>query len=112
MQFRRATVQNQKTGELEVANYRISKSAWLRDYEHKYINDIAQRVEDITGLTTNTAEELQVVNYGIGGHYDPHFDFARREESNAFKGLGTGNRIATVLFYVCIVFCNIGLNCI
>lgn len=31
----------------------------------------------MTGLTTDTAEELQVVNYGIGGHYEPHFDFAR-----------------------------------
>lgn len=103
LQFRRATVQNHKTGALEVAHYRISKSAWLKDEEHQYIRNIAKRVEDMTGLTATTSEELQVVNYGIGGHYEPHFDFARREEKNAFQSLGTGNRIATVLFYVCVV---------
>ncbi|KAL9695414.1 hypothetical protein quinque_014699 [Culex quinquefasciatus] len=86
--------------ELEVANYRISKSAWLKDEEHSVVRTVGQRVEDMTGLTMTTAEELQVVNYGIGGHYEPHFDFARREEKNAFKSLGTGNRIATVLFYM------------
>lgn len=98
--LRRATVQNYKTGELETASYRISKSAWLRNEEHSIIEGIAQRVEDMTGLSTETAEDLQVVNYGIGGHYEPHFDFARKEEKNAFKSLGTGNRIATVLFYM------------
>lgn len=41
-----------------------------------------------------------MVNYGIGGHYEPHFDFARRDEPNAFRSLGTGNRIATLLFYM------------
>lgn len=71
--FKRATVQNHKTGELEVAQYRISKSAWLKDDEHKVINDIKQRTADMTGLTMETAEELQVVNYGIGGHYEPHY---------------------------------------
>lgn len=76
-QFRRATVQNSQTGELEIAQYRISKSAWLKEDEHKHISDVNQRVTDMTGLTMTTAEELQVVNYGIGGHYEPHFDFAR-----------------------------------
>lgn len=98
--FRRATVQNSKTGQLEVAQYRISKSAWLKDYEHKHVKNLCQRVEDLTGLNQETSEELQVVNYGIGGHYEPHFDFARKEEKNAFESLGTGNRIATVLFYM------------
>ncbi|XP_069668616.1 prolyl 4-hydroxylase subunit alpha-1-like isoform X2 [Periplaneta americana] len=98
--FKRATVQNSKTGELETANYRISKSAWLRDEFHPHVSAVNRRVEDITGLTISTAEELQVVNYGIGGHYEPHFDFARKEEGNAFKSLGTGNRIATFLFYM------------
>uniref|UniRef100_A0AAR5PQR8 procollagen-proline 4-dioxygenase n=2 Tax=Dendroctonus ponderosae TaxID=77166 RepID=A0AAR5PQR8_DENPD len=98
--FRRATVQNSQTGALETAQYRISKSAWLKNEEHKHIADVARRVEDMTGLSMETAEELQVVNYGIGGHYEPHFDFARKEETNAFQNLGTGNRIATVLFYM------------
>ncbi|XP_043272912.1 prolyl 4-hydroxylase subunit alpha-1 isoform X2 [Venturia canescens] len=98
--FKRATVQNYKTGELEIANYRISKSAWLQEHEHPHVAAVSKRVEDMTSLTIDTAEELQVVNYGIGGHYEPHFDFARREETNAFKSLGTGNRIATVLYYM------------
>ena len=85
-----------------------------------------QRIHQITGLELETAEELQVANYGLGGHYEPHFDFARvskstqcstldqhsrnleltdhvcqqREEKDAFKSLGTGNRIATWLFYM------------
>jgi len=62
---------------MEIAHYRISKSAWLKDEEHSIIRNIALRVEDMTGLSVDSAEELQVVNYGIGGHYEPHFDFAR-----------------------------------
>ncbi|CAL4081924.1 unnamed protein product, partial [Meganyctiphanes norvegica] len=98
--FKRATVQNYKTGELETAQYRISKSAWLKDEDHLYVRNVNQRIEDISGLAVSTAEELQIANYGIGGHYEPHFDFARAEEKDAFKSLGTGNRIATFLFYM------------
>ena len=70
-------MQNYKTGELEIAHYRISKSAWLQEDEHKHVKAVSQRVEHMTGLAVDTAEELQVVNYGIGGYYAPHFDFAR-----------------------------------
>jgi len=62
---------------LEFADYRISKSAWLKEHEDDVVANVAKRVEAMTGLTTETAEELQVVNYGVGGHYDPHYDFAR-----------------------------------
>jgi prolyl 4-hydroxylase len=97
--FKRATVQNYKSGNLETASYRISKTAWLRREEDEIIEKIYQRVGDLSGLNMETSEELQVSNYGIGGHYEPHFDYARKEEENAFKELGTGNRIATWLFY-------------
>ncbi|CAL1543171.1 unnamed protein product [Lymnaea stagnalis] len=96
----RATVQNAKTGALETANYRISKSAWLKGEEHPVVEKLNKRMEAITGLDMDTAEELQIANYGLGGHYEPHFDFARKEEKDAFKSLGTGNRIATFLNYM------------
>ncbi|KAJ8404762.1 hypothetical protein AAFF_G00331490 [Aldrovandia affinis] len=98
--LRRATISNPITGVLETAQYRISKSAWLAAYEHPVVDKINQRIEDITGLDMKTAEELQVANYGVGGQYEPHFDFGRKDEPDAFKELGTGNRIATWLFYM------------
>ncbi|CAD5215722.1 unnamed protein product [Bursaphelenchus okinawaensis] len=96
----RATVQNSETGKLETASYRISKSSWLKGREHEVVERVNKRIDLMTNLEQETAEELQIANYGIGGHYDPHFDFARKEETKAFSDLGTGNRIATVLFYM------------
>ncbi|CAH2108424.1 unnamed protein product [Euphydryas editha] len=113
--FRRATVHDPKTGELVPAHYRISKSAWLRDEDAPEVRAVSRRVADFTGLSLATAEELQVVNYGLGGHYEPHFDFARKQE-NAFENFH-GNRIATVLFYMsdvaqggATVFTELGLS--
>uniref|UniRef100_A0A672RS27 procollagen-proline 4-dioxygenase n=1 Tax=Sinocyclocheilus grahami TaxID=75366 RepID=A0A672RS27_SINGR len=98
--LKRATVHDPIMGKLTTAHYRVSKSAWLSGYEHSTIEKINQRIEDITGLEMDTAEELQVANYGVGGQYEPHFDFGRKDEPDAFKELGTGNRIATWLFYM------------
>ncbi|XP_038599505.1 prolyl 4-hydroxylase subunit alpha-1 isoform X2 [Tachyglossus aculeatus] len=98
--LRRATISNPITGVLETAHYRISKSAWLSGYEDPVVSRINMRIQDLTGLDVSTAEELQVANYGVGGQYEPHFDFGRKDEPDAFKELGTGNRIATWLFYM------------
>ncbi|GLD57807.1 prolyl 4-hydroxylase subunit alpha-1-like isoform X2 [Lates japonicus] len=98
--LRRATVHDPQTGKLTTAHYRVSKSAWLGAYEHPVVDKINQRIEDITGLDVTTAEDLQVANYGVGGQYEPHFDFGRKDEPDAFEELGTGNRIATWLLYV------------
>uniref|UniRef100_A0A3Q1APP1 procollagen-proline 4-dioxygenase n=1 Tax=Amphiprion ocellaris TaxID=80972 RepID=A0A3Q1APP1_AMPOC len=98
--LRRATVHDPQTGKLTTAHYRVSKSAWLKAYEHPVLDKIDQRIGDITGLDVTTAEDLQVANYGIGGQCEPHFDFAQKHELYAFEELGTGNRIATWMFYM------------
>ncbi|KAK5982889.1 Oxoglutarate iron-dependent oxygenase domain containing protein [Trichostrongylus colubriformis] len=96
----RATVHDAASGTLVTATYRISKSAWLKGWEHEVVERVNKRLDYMTNLEMETAEELQIANYGIGGHYDPHFDHARKEETKSFESLGTGNRIATVLFYM------------
>lgn len=49
LQFRRATVQNYKTGELETASYRISKSSWLKAEDHEVVFKVNDRIAAITG---------------------------------------------------------------
>ncbi|VTJ82779.1 Hypothetical predicted protein [Marmota monax] len=80
--LRRATISNPITGDLETVHYRISKSAWLSGYEDPVVSRINMRIQDLTGLDVSTAEELQVANYGVGGQYEPHFDFARVSKRN------------------------------
>ncbi|XP_040902432.1 prolyl 4-hydroxylase subunit alpha-3 [Toxotes jaculatrix] len=83
------------------ADYRISKSAWLKGSAHSIVGKLDQRISMVTGLNVNHpyGEYLQVVNYGIGGHYEPHFDHATSPSSPVFK-LKTGNRVATFMIYL------------
>ncbi|EPB69383.1 tetratricopeptide repeat protein [Ancylostoma ceylanicum] len=96
----RATVHEAATGKIVNATYRISKSAWLKGWEGEVVERVNKRIDMMTNLEMETAEDLQIANYGIGGHFDPHFDHAKKEDANPFESLGTGNRIATVLFYI------------
>ncbi|KAJ7393582.1 hypothetical protein OS493_006567 [Desmophyllum pertusum] len=99
--LQRATVTNPDTGNLEFADYRISKSGWIEDKEGEAIKRLNLNLEAITGLATAKAysEALQVVNYGIAGQYEPHVDHALTNKSAIFK-MGMRNRIATVLIYM------------
>ncbi|XP_076836065.1 prolyl 4-hydroxylase subunit alpha-2 isoform X2 [Brachyhypopomus gauderio] len=94
----RATVRDPKTGVLTTAHYRVSKSAWLEGEEDPVIARVNQRIEDVTGLSVDTAELLQVANYGVGGQYEPHYDFSRRPFDSNLKV--DGNRLATYLNYM------------
>ncbi|KAI0236972.1 Prolyl 4-hydroxylase subunit alpha-1 [Lamellibrachia satsuma] len=117
----RSTVFTQKKDELSVGpasvrKYRTSKSAWLKDEEDPLIRSISLKSAALSNLTLNTVEELQVLNYGIGGHYEPHYDFARKTERGTFEEW-RGNRVATVIYYMTdipagggTVFTNIGVR--
>ena len=109
----RATVFD-SDGKMVYSNIRTSKSAWLNEHEDEqgHISRINRRLEAVTNLDMSTAELLQVCNYGIGGHYDPHFDYSTEVRD---VHSGDGRRIATVLMYLtdvslggCTVFTTAG----
>ncbi|XP_075892550.1 prolyl 4-hydroxylase subunit alpha-3 isoform X2 [Nelusetta ayraudi] len=83
------------------AEYRISKSSWLKGAAESTVGKLDHRISMLTGLNVKHpyGEYLQVVNYGIGGHYEPHFDHATSPSSPVYK-LKTGNRIATFMIYL------------
>ncbi|NXT82190.1 P4HA3 hydroxylase, partial [Zapornia atra] len=83
------------------AEYRISQSAWLKDTAHPAVRALERRVAALTGLDLRPpyAEYLQVVNYGLGGHYEPHFDHATSRKSPLYR-MKSGNRIATLMIYL------------
>ena len=88
------------TGELLISsNIRISEVAWFEDESHQVIERLSKRIEDITGLSMSSSENLQIQKYGIGGFYKSHYDFTANPEISAKRFLG-GDRIATFLIYV------------
>ncbi|CAG2188286.1 P4HA [Mytilus edulis] len=88
-----------------------SKEAWLHD-KPGIVKRATHRVGLLTGLKTKSSpllsntEPFQIVNYGIGGMYNPHYDTFEKplwgpiSEDEPDDLRGTGDRIATWLFYL------------
>ncbi|XP_067138397.1 prolyl 4-hydroxylase subunit alpha-1-like [Centruroides vittatus] len=98
--LKRAAVSSRDERGEEFSNTRISKSAWLKDSDHSIVDKLSFRIQCATGLSLLTAEELQVLNYGIGGHYEAHFDYSREDEAINILTKHYGDRVATWLNYM------------
>lgn len=63
---------------------RLGQVYWIdQSYADKYFDALNTRIESFTGFSTKTAERYQIVNYGLGGHYLPHYDsFPKRTVRN------------------------------
>lgn len=63
------------TSNEEISRDRIANSVWLYDDAHQLVKFLRRRVDDMTGLTADTAEPLQITNYDVGGFYIEHVDY-------------------------------------
>ncbi|XP_059173648.1 prolyl 4-hydroxylase subunit alpha-3-like [Physella acuta] len=95
------------SGKPIVSDVRTSDLSWIRDYESDLASSISKRIEYITGLDTSqrhpygpsSSEAFQVVNYGLGGHYEVHMDPLETVSSHS-ELKNSGERIATFLIYL------------
>jgi len=95
--MKRSTVNQMTGGQRMKSAFRVSKNAWLAYNTHPTMGRMLRDLNDATGLDMTYCEQLQVANYGVGGHYEPHWDFFRDTRHYPAE---EGNRIATAIFYV------------
>lgn len=81
---------------------RLVISAWLKGSAQSTVGKLDQKISMLTGLNVKHpyGEYLQVVNYGIGGHYEPHFDHATVSWLYDFFLTRSKNKLST-LHVVC-----------
>ncbi|XP_047499497.1 prolyl 4-hydroxylase subunit alpha-3-like [Penaeus chinensis] len=98
-----------------LSEIRVSQTAWLANFTHPALPRINQRISYVTGLhvfegpfENRGGEQLQVLSYGVGGHYQYHLDHFFKifppdqwHTTKADEGtLISGERLATWMFYL------------
>lgn len=98
-ELQRSQVYNLANGEHTAASFRTSKGTSFEYNELPITQQLSRHLANLFGLNMLAAEALQVANYGIGGHYEPHMD-SFVESHDYSQDYQTTNRMATGIYYV------------
>jgi prolyl 4-hydroxylase len=99
--LRPSTVVDPRSGADAVVDYRSSDGMFFRPLEVPFIAELDERVAALMNCPVENGEGLQVLRYGPGGQYPPHFDF--KIPSNAANSQSiarSGQRISTLIIYL------------
>ncbi|MEQ8953863.1 MAG: 2OG-Fe(II) oxygenase [Gammaproteobacteria bacterium] len=80
---------------------RSGSNCWIAHGYNAVVEELSLRVSEVVGIPLIHAESLQVVYYGTGEQYAPHFDAwdAATERGQRCMAKG-GQRMVTCLFYL------------
>ena len=93
------------TGKVQKTSGRVGKVTFLNsklETQEKIVQKMRAISGQVTGLDSSMAEMLQVVSYGMGGHYEPHVDYFGTLNYSKLDEIYSefGDRMATLLFYL------------
>ena len=84
---------------------RISETCWIEHMNDEKLKNIVHRACKLTRMPYENCELLQVVKYGKGGYYAPHYDTTyNTNTNNAYQNLfynRGGHRLITIIIALC-----------
>jgi prolyl 4-hydroxylase len=95
----RATVITDAEHEVHAA--RTNDYCWLQHDSNELVHEVSKRFSVLVKMPINNAEQFQLVYYGPGNQYKPHFDaFDKNTEEGQKNWFPGGQRMVTALAYL------------
>lgn len=96
-----STVVDPQTGEFVKHPERISRGTHFEHQSNEIVTEIENRISRLFGFPVNQQEAIQILHYGVGGEYRPHYDYFPPEEAGSQPALAhAGQRLATLVMYL------------
>ena len=97
----RAAVISRETGEPMIDHRRTSDYAMFQRGQEELLVKVEERIARITGVPVDHGEGLQIMRYGEGAEYQPHFDFFDMDGAFMRRSRDSGGqRMATMVIYL------------
>lgn len=99
--LQRSTTVDPETGRAEIIANRSSESTSFQLSETPFIDRLDRRISALMNVPLENGEGLQVLRYGVGGEYRPHFDYFPPEQPGHITHTARGGqRTATLVVYL------------
>ena len=100
-ELKRSTVVAAVANDGEVHEARTSKGMFFARSADHIVKGIERRIAEFTMLPEQNGEGIQILSYGIGEEYRPHWDyFDNSYEGGAAAYNRGGQRVATMIMYL------------
>lgn len=97
----RSSTVNLDTGAEEVHRDRTSQGTFLKRGENEVVSRVERRIAALLEWPLENGEAMQVLRYGVGAEYKPHYDYFDPARAGTGSTLARGGqRVATVVMYL------------
>lgn len=99
--LKRAGVVDSEHGGTKIDERRSSELTVVKRGATPLVSRIDERITRITGVALAQGEPLQVMRYGVGAEYQPHFDYFNLDRPGQAAHLANGGqRISSLVIYL------------